>query len=373
MTFKDLDKAIRSWNHRRIDFLRKFRLQITKKFFDHRKNVIPEKRAEKNILVFRLDDKLGDAVVSTGFLKSIKMSYRDHKLTVLAGPQTAAIYKTLPFIDEVVICKKNFGALFKVYSELKKRSYRYIVNTSHILSPRVVMLMSLLRGAGKIGFLNSDYKLFTATAQYDENKHHVLFRYRNLIELMGVEDPELQYVIQLNKDSVGRAAAALEAYKKAGQKIIVLNSFAGARLRNLSKETTSEIIKKLTQNGSHIVLSVANEGDHRILNEWRSGATVKGWLQLSDFHTLDDNVALLSLADLVITPDTAWVHLASALGRNLVAIYREDTEEKNSVIWAPAHPNAKVVTAPSTAENPFDINNVSIDEVLLAANSLLHS
>jgi ADP-heptose:LPS heptosyltransferase len=120
-----------------------------------------------------------------------------------------------------------------------------------------------------------------------------------------------------------------------------------------------------------VVISVANAGDHRIVSEWRENSKNSNWIQLKEFSSLNDNLALLSLADLVITPDTAWVHMASALGRNLVAVYREDTEEKNSIIWAPAHKNSKVVIAPNTLENPYDINNVSVDEVVQAAKSLL--
>jgi ADP-heptose:LPS heptosyltransferase len=373
MSFENLDKAIRSWNHRRIDFLRKFRLQVTKKFFDHRRNLISPEKAGKNILVFRLDDKLGDAIVSTGFLRSIKVNFKDFKLIVLAGPQTAEIYKSLTFVDEVVVCKKGFGALLKVFLYLKKKSYKYIVNTSHILSPRVVMLLSALKASSKTGFLNSDYKVFSATAEYDEHRHHVLIRYRQLIELMGVESPDLNYVLELKKESLEKAKAALAPFKRENKKIVLLNSFAGARLRNFSKATTQELVEKLTAGGQAIVISVANSGDHRIVSEWRENSKLNNWNQLKEFSSLNDNLALLSLADLVITPDTAWVHMASALGCNLVAVYREDTEEKNSIIWAPAHKNSKVVMAPNIPENPFDINNFSVDEAVQAAKSLLQS
>lgn len=368
MSLKKIDKAIRDWNHRRIDFFRKIRMVLTKLIFDC-DGALVDGQTEKNILVFRLDDKLGDAVVSTGFLKSIKSFYSDYKLIILAGPQTAEIYKGLSFVDEVVTCKKGMGSLVKAYSVLRKRSYRFIVNTSHILSPRVVMLLSLLKASDKIGFLNSNYKVFSATAEYDSHKDHVLVRYRKLIELMGVKQPDLKYVVELKKDSLKKASEALARFS--GKKIVILNSFAGARLRNFSKETTVEVIKRLTADGKTIVISAANRGDHNILNEWRREFNLANWVQLPEFSSLEDNLALINLADLVITPDTAWVHLSAALERNLVAVYREDAEEKNSLIWAPAHKNSKIVYAPSTKENPFDINNVSVDSLVKEAQGFL--
>jgi len=367
MNFQEADKAIRAWNHRRIDYFRKLRLQLTKLFFDNRKNLLARGSAQKNILVFRLDDKLGDAVVSTGFLKAVKQAFPDHHLVVLAGPQTAEIYKGLSFVNEVVICKKSFGALYKVYGQLKKRTYKYIVNTSHILSPRVIMLLSGLKAEAKTGFLNSDFHVFSATADFSENNHHVLIRYRKLIELMGVSDADLRYVVELKKDSMQKAAEAIKPFS--GKKIVLLNSFAGARLRNFSKTTTFEIVRNLLSDGQTVVISAANSGDHRILNEWRKELALDNWKQLPEFSSLEDNLALMSRADLVITPDTAWVHIAAALEKNLVAVYREDTEEKNSLIWAPAHKNARVVYAPSTPENPHDINNVSIGALVKESQS----
>ncbi|MCC2677666.1 MAG: hypothetical protein K0R29_242 [Pseudobdellovibrio sp.] len=367
MSFKETDKAIRAWNHRRIDYFRRLRLQLTKFFFDHRKNLLSAGKAEKNILVFRLDDKLGDAVVSTGFLKAVKKAFPDYKLTVLAGPQTAEIYKGLSFVNEVVTCKKGFVALFKVYSLLKKRTYKYIVNTSHILSPRVIMLLSCLKAEVKTGFLNSEFQVFSETADYSENNHHVLIRYRKLIELMNVRDADLKYVVELKKESLQKAAEAYQAFS--GKKVVILNSFAGARLRNFSKTTTFEIVKRLVDDGQTVVISAANAGDHRILTDWRKELNMENWKQLPEFSSLEDNLALMSLADLIITPDTAWVHLAAALEKNLVAVYREDTEEKNSLIWAPAHKNSRVVYAPNTTENPHDINNVSVDSVIKESQS----
>ncbi len=369
MSFKEIDKIIRAWNHKRIDYFRKIRLQLTNFFFDHRRNLLGPGQAEKNILVFRLDDKLGDAVVSTGFLKSIKQAYPDKKLIVLAGPQTAEIYRGLSFVNDVVTCKKGFGSLLKVNGILKRNTYKFIVNTSHILSPRVVMLLSSLKSEAKIGFLNSDYKVFSATADYNESTHHVLIRYRKLIELMGVQDADLKYVVELKKDSLQKVNAALSPF--AGKKIVVLNSFAGARLRNFSKETTFEIVKKLINIGNLVVVSAANSGDHRILNEWRAELNLENWKQLPQIYSLQDNLALINQSDLVITPDTAWVHLAAALEKNLVAVYRQDTDEKNSLIWAPAHKNSRVVYAPSTLENPYDINNLSVDSLILEAQSFL--
>lgn len=372
MSFKRIDQAIRNWNHKRIDYLRSLRLRITKCFFDNQSNLIAENQGERNILVFRLDDKLGDAVASTGFLNSVKKNYPDCKLIILAGPQTSEIYRGLSFVDDVLTCKKGFGSLLSAFSQLKKKSFKYVVNTSHILSPRVVMLLSLLRAEKKIGFLNGNYRVFSAVADYDANLDHVTTRYRHLAGLMKIQNPDLNYVLEIKPASVAKAQNALAAYKKSGKKIILINSFAGARLRNFSKDTTLKLVKGLIADGNNVVISVANSGDHRILNEWRSEfSNLTNWIQLTEFSSLEDNLALLSQSDLVITPDTAWVHLASAQRVNLVAVYREDTDEKNSLIWSPNHKNSKVVMAPNTPENPHDINNVSVEAVLNQAKALL--
>jgi hypothetical protein len=67
--FKKIDFFIGELNHKRIDRMRALVLSLFKVILD-------QKYVERNlahadrIVIFRLDDKIGDSITSTGFLKA---------------------------------------------------------------------------------------------------------------------------------------------------------------------------------------------------------------------------------------------------------------------------------------------------------------
>ncbi len=347
---------LRRLNHRRIDFFRALKLAVIKFFFDHQRNVLKITDSKK-ILVLRLDDKLGDGVVSTGFLKTIKEKFPDFQLTVLTGGPTVDLYRSLPFVDQVKVLNKGLFSSLRSYADLKRYHYQWIINTSHILNPRVIFHMSRLKSPNKLGFLNKSYRLFTSHVAYDGQRDHATLRYAGALRIMGVTDPKLDYFLPA-------AAPAMKTLPK-DKKIIVLNSFAGARLRNFSEDTTVAIVKGLLTDENVFIVSVANEGDHRILTQWQSRFTHSRWVHFPEASTLADNFSLVAAAHTVITPDTAWVHIASAYKKNLVAVYRKDGLEKNSLIWAPKGTVSTVIYSASEE----DINQIDTGIVVQAVLS----
>lgn len=370
---QSLDQKLRKLNHKRIDAFRRLKLLIAKAFFGPFSS-FTEKNESYDVLVLRMDDKLGDGITATGFLREIKKKHRQGKLIVVAGRSTAELYRTSGYVDEVYISAKGIFKTLGLFFKLNLKKYQYIINTSHILNPRVIFLVSFLKAFKKISFGNSDYQLFSDHIKIDFNIDHVTTRYRKVLELMGIQQPLLDYEAVIPADDAKDANTYIQDLKKSGVKIVALNSFSGARLRSFSEQTTKDIVKKLISIPNTVVLSVANEGDHRILDRWIDGSVAgKMWVHNSNFKSISQNLALINCADVVITPDTAWVHIASALKKKLIAVYREDNNpaELNSVIWAPYGTDFKLIFAKNNSPNPDDINNVNTEDILTATKSML--
>jgi ADP-heptose:LPS heptosyltransferase len=365
----NLDQRIRHLNHRRIDYFRALKLRLSILLFAPFAKFADQNA--KKILVLRMDDKVGDSITATGFLRELKLAYPENALVVVAGSGSADIYRSLGFIDEVVVAKKGIIASYKLYKKLKN-DYLYLINTSHILNPRVIFLTCLLPAFKKIGFGNSATQIFTDTVMIDFKRDHVTDRYRKALALTGANAHNLNYQLKLNPGDVTAAAKAILELRKSNKTIILLNSFAGGRLRNFSRETTEKIVSKLTENPDRVVISVANRGDHNILDNWIAKNSER-WLHFRELHTLNQNLALASLCDLIVTPDTAWVHIASALKKKVVAVYRTDegSLERNSAIWAPYKTYCRVIFAPLNEAGIADINTVDIEKVAERCEELL--
>lgn len=382
-----LDQKIRHWNHRRIDKMRAWKLWLARNLFGQFSQFIGDTESNQNILVLRLDGKVGDSVTATGFLRAIKQHSPQSRIIVATNQAASSVYAGLDFVDQVLISKKGIVSTCKLFKQLKSSDYKYIINTSHILTPQVVFLCSFLKAFRKIGLGNSSHNIatqkpFSDVVAIDFKKDHITDRYKKVLALIGVNHPDLSYQVKISSEAQLKAQNYIQDLRKHFKNIIVLNSFAGGRLRNFSQKTTQELVLQLLNRiPDSCVVSVANQGDHNILQQWiPNGASSKRdseilrWSHNSAFSSLQDNMALLQEADLLISPDTAWVHIASAVNKKMVAVYREDRDstEENSTIWAPYGAQFIIVKAPATGLNPDDINNVNVDAVVTAAYDLLH-
>jgi len=266
-----LSGKIREINHKRIDAGRALVLKIVRALFDHapavqgfKKQPSGARGAINKILVLRLDGKLGDCVTSTGFFMHLHKIFPDAKITVLTAPQTTQIYQSFSFLDVHPIKKGLIGTL-KVWFLLKAETFDVSVNTSHMMAARTVFLMSTIQSHMKISMNCPNYSLFTDHALFDILTDHVTVRYQKVLQKMGIpaEREDLSYHITLNDQAKAFADARL---RKLEAPYIVINSFAGARFRSFSEETTVSLVKHyVNKYPDHKIVSIGNVGDLSIL------------------------------------------------------------------------------------------------------------
>ena len=56
-------------------------------------------------------------------------------------------------------------------------------------------------------------------------------------------------------------------------------------------------------------------------------------------------MALIHEADIVISPDTAVVHISAAWKKRLISVYKQVSDNKN--LWAPGYENASQIIVPN--------------------------
>lgn len=358
---RKLDQKFRAWNHRRIDAFRRWRLQLFLQLFDQ-KNEGPEAPPEKRCLLLRLDGKLGDTITTTGFINALHQS--GYKVDIVARKQNTFVYAYIKTPHRLYSLKKGVFSFFVLLFKLRAHSYDALVCSTHILDPASLWLARFVPAKTKIVFKNEEIDFFDVHISEGFFEKHVTDRYQQTLKVItGSPSPQVEkYELNIPESAINEAKKFIGNHKK----VIVLNSFAGARLRNFSFATTKAIIEALTHDA--LVISFGNDGDLHILREWKKHLHNVNWVvpHRGDFAF---NAALVTLANAVITPDTSIVHLASALNAPLVAVYREDDGiEKNSKIWAPIDNKKghKIIYAPLP-----NINNVDINQIVNTTKELL--
>ncbi len=372
--FKRADRFIRELNHQRIDWFRSAKLKLAQTVLPQFGRWVSEDKASAAILVFRLDGKIGDSITATGFLFALKNSFPDYKLILVCGKNTFEIYRGLKCIDTVLILDKGFFQTLKVWIKLANHSFKFLINTSHLLNSQVLFLTNLIKSFRKLTFLNLNDRSFSDHIFYNSETDHVTTRYqKTLAALSTTSVPPLDYHLELVNLSVRKKVESIiDELRLRYPIVIILNSFAGARLRNLNQKITTTIVDQMLKANSKIcIISLGNSDDLKIVRTWGKEFSSPRWLTFEE-SDLIFNLELVRQSDFVITPDTSFVHIASAFKKPLVAIYREDsTLEKNSLIWAPYGTRAEIVYAGHSVETPDDINTVDPKEVVARAIKLL--
>lgn len=382
-----LDQKIRAWNHRRIILFRRWRLQILKFLIDQKLNPLqtalrPEKGRDQRlrIIILRTDGKLGDSITSTYLLKGLKQQFPNCHLTIVSQPEYKNLFWGLA--DDYIPLRLNFLAALKFISK-NSETYDFLINSSHILNPSSILLSRFIPASKKIAFLNDDWKLFSDHVRFDVNNDHITERYNQLLKQLlkqfsANQIPQLFYSYEIDHDSKMQVVELLSKRRDQHpyKQLIIVNSFAGARLRNFNLVTTKSIVTELSaQFPMSLIVSIGHVGDLKVLDRWHSELQNPQWT-FFNYGSLEFNAALVSVADLVISPDTSIVHMASALKKKLVAVYRDDNSlEKNQKIWAPFGTEFVVVVAPENSSHyeNGDINSVNIPEIILACEKLMRS
>lgn len=335
---KNIVFNIRKLNHKRIDFLRYVRTHFLV-YLLNQKNCLfglPSENKKPKAIILRLDGKLGDTITITGLYKELVDAGYD--LTVVTRDHQSFIYDYISTPMNVFKIKNIFSTLLLL---LKLSTYKYdvLICTTHLLDPSSLLLARFLKSYKKSVLLNREIKFFDYHVCDQFEEIHITERYNRLLQSVDICPKGYVFHYYLNPPAILENKYSSDFVILKSNKVIILNSFAGSSDRNFKKEVTQKIIEKvLERNPGHIVISIGSSFDHNTLKIWESDFYHKfgtRWKILSsgDFAL---NYSAIKMAELVISPDTAIIHLASALNKKIVGIYRvANNRDEFPFVWAP--------------------------------------
>lgn len=370
-----MKKTFRQWNHNFTDSVRDLRRLLIKIFFGKPFRDRGPVSEIRSIVVLRMDRKLGDSVVATGFFRALHQGLPKAQITVLASRESEPIYRTLGFLNVIVVPKGMWPTIKAVWN-LRKFVFDVLVETSHLISPKSIFLVGQIKAKRKIAFKNKQSELFSDHIEFDEDFDHVTARYQRTLAALGIQTDDLSYQIHLPEPVKANVDRQIQEELK-GQRFIAINSFAAARMRNLTEASTRTLVEKLlTRFPNHLVVSIGTSGAMNGLKQWIKNSQLANWRVLQNSTEFFENARLIEKADVVISVDTAIVHVACAFKRPLVGLYRLEPKNVNrpAISWDPYGTNFEVIySKPQPDEPEQDINNLDFDRVVDAVERLMPS
>lgn len=286
----------------------------------------------QRVLVVRLRS-IGDTVLSTPSLFSIRRFLPNARIDVLLEEWVAPLLEGAELVDEVISIGKGTMARFRTARELRRNEYDVVFN---LHGGTTSTFLTRFTGARhRIGYANYQYSslytdlLSSSSDFWRQEKTHSAEQQLALLGFAGVPVSDRPRSI-LN---VTRAASELVDEKLRSRGI------AGERFALIHPSTAFETKQWATENFARTSEYLAARGLKRVAVTSRAeNKVLNGLAELSrvpvvtfDDLSLPEITALASRADVFIGNDSGIAHIAAAVGTPTVVIFGSSNRDH----WRP--------------------------------------
>ncbi|WP_373099245.1 MULTISPECIES: glycosyltransferase family 9 protein [Pasteurellaceae] len=321
--------------------LRKIRIHLGKLLIDIRKTHPAKATNINKILFLRQDGKIGDYIVSSFVFRELKKQRPDIFIAVVCTKNNAYLFTGNPYIDQLFfVNKRSIIDRIKCGLNLRKLHLDALVDPTVVLRNRDLLFIRLINARINLGYLKSDYRLFNLNIT-DPNLHFAAI-YQTALEQLGFHSINTQYDLPSDRQANRDIVSFLRHHGLT--EFLCVNFFGHGSARRFKAQNIAVILKYLLENTTRSLVlltypDVTEQLKHIIAcDDQLAQATDKIFIY-ENTTTIFHNIELIRYASLLISPDTATVHIAAGLNKPLIAFYSQD--QQNFLHW---HPNNRNTT-----------------------------
>jgi len=299
--------------------------------------------SQVNRILVRGVNWVGDTVLSYPTVQQLKTFFPKSHLAVLIPSYLVDLWKTFPYVDEIIPFQKK-GGIGSIWEDLnlsqslKERNFDLAVILPR--SFRSAFHIYLARIPIRIGYQDEWRSLFLTHGirRRKEFLHaHRVHYYQKLIEPLGkIESPPSPQIFLREEDRRWTDQALKDLGMIEGKPLIGMNPGA---TYGLSKcwypDRFGELGKRLVEKWQTKVLLFGKEEERPIVHEILRHMGTKG-IDLTGKTGLLQLAALLERCALLVTNDTGTMHVATAVGTPVVALFGS-TDPITTGPWGEGH------------------------------------
>ncbi|MBF0479819.1 MAG: glycosyltransferase family 9 protein [Candidatus Omnitrophica bacterium] len=300
----------------------------------------------KRIAIIRTD-RIGEVILTTPLAAVLKQQYPDSNITFFTSDLAYEVLQFAPQIDTTeifdTIQKPTFKSFLKFLDQLRHSGYDLaVVANPHKYSHLAVSLAGIKT---RVGFNRKWGKYLLTHSINDtraEGKIHELDANLKLLQCLGIS-------AERNRPSLVVSAAEKNALKSklSGQginfkwPIISFHPGSSFIYKRWPREYFKELIKKI-QGEYNVEICLNGDVSEKYLCKEIAINPILPLHSLAGTLTVRELVIFLSLSQLVIANDSGPMHIADALGTNLIAIFGRGKEGTGPNRWGPTGKNSYI-------------------------------
>jgi predicted lipopolysaccharide heptosyltransferase III len=326
-----------------------------------------------NILLIQLR-RIGDLILTTPAIAALRTKFPDAKISLAVASDCKELLPAIPGIDQALVVNSA-----RSWLEIVRGKFDYCVDFTR--NDRSAFLTRLSRARSRITRERLKQRSTIRASAYNQfvvapaRQQHTIDSYLRLLEPLEVRDASLE--IQLNLPSEARAAAdRLRAIHKIDNRYIIFHPGSARAEKFWEAQRWAKLLEHAGANHDvDLVLTSGNsalEQDH--LREIKSNLR-REVVDLSGKTDLLTLAALIEQAQLLVTVDSAPMHLAAATRTRQVALFGPT----NPFHWRPRDSAALILQGASTSplrefspdQPPVPMNQISTEAAIDAMDALL--
>ena len=268
---------------------------------------------------------LGDIILSSISFKTIKKNFSTYKIFLLTKSEFIEVVKDCPFLEKIFVLpsKKNLGEFLNFLLILRREKFRIIFDIQGNLKTN---FYSFLIGAKeRIGLYRKKIgKLFLTKGIRKRDDLNPVEHQRYFFEKIGIETEEnLELWIKEKKEYRN----FLKKYKLENGNYILIHPVASPewKTKRWLPERFAALADILIEKGEKVVfIGKGKKEIEKIIKKMKNKP-----LNLSDETTISQLIFIIKNSKVVITTDSAPLHIGAASGVKTIGIFGPTDPERH--------------------------------------------
>ncbi len=317
--------------------------------------------ASPRILLIRLE-RIGDVLISVPVLRALRARYPLGRIDLLVSRTNYAVHDAVaPFVTQVWCYQKSLRSALDLIRAIRRTRYDVVVDLVDHASANAQLVIRWSGAPAAVGLLHGRSGIYTHAAPVlDRRTAHPVERLAQLLLPFGIDPAieSLDLAYPLEQADIARAQETL------GPK---------TRPLRLGVNLSGRLVERYWGRGNYIGLvrhvmngdrrfAVSVCGAPRDVAEVEAVAQATGATAVPPRSALREFAAILHEFDLLLTPDTAAVHLAAAFKLPTIALYQP---EPGLALWLPYKSPHRAVFAAD------GIPGIALEQVIAAVDDLI--
>lgn len=269
---------------------------------------------------------IGDVVLSTPVISAIAAKYPGASIDFLTTPQAADLVRHHPQLNAVLVFDKRgarsgIRGLREMAAELRSRKYDIVFSLHK--SWRTGALVWLSGIPVRYGFRRAKLRFLYTRSAVREDLHHEVLRNLAVLRGAGFEPAELpkQMHIEIPQETRAAMSARLADFSNRGYAAIAPGSVWATK--RWTPEGFAGVAAGLINQGRGVVIigAAADDAGADKLIQALDPSMRGSVINLVGKATLLESAAVIAGAELLVSNDSAPLHIASATGTPVVAVF----------------------------------------------------